>query len=113
MEKGRWELEVVVRCNANHFANVPYSMLLSETLGVVIWIVVLFVICLAASFLNAPLSCKQGCKEVTSVQQKCNSNTQEKQMIGSLQSSMSTKQQKFCESTAVYVKVCQRHNVAI
>ena len=56
--KGRWELEVVVTHNSNRSADVLYSTLLNETLGVVMWTVVLFVICLAASSLNAPLSHK-------------------------------------------------------
>ena len=49
---------MVVRRNSNRFADMSYSTLLSETLGVVMWIVVLFVICLAASLLDAPLLCK-------------------------------------------------------
>ena len=54
----RWELEVVVRHNDNRLADVPYSALFGETLCIVMWTIVLFVMCLAALFLNAPLSHK-------------------------------------------------------
>ena len=37
---------VVVRCNGNRFADMPYSALFSEAVGVVMWTVVLFVMCL-------------------------------------------------------------------
>ena len=53
--KRQWELEVVVRRNGNCFADVLYSALFNKTLGVVMWTVVLFVMCLIAPFLSAPL----------------------------------------------------------
>ena len=81
MEKSWWELEVVVRRSSNSFANVPYSALFSETLDVVIWAIVLLVICMAAPFLIALLSRKQGCKVVMSVWQKCNSNNPKKEFL--------------------------------
>ena len=65
---------VVVRRSGNLFADVSYSAPFSETLGVVMWTVVFFVICLAAPFLSGPLSCKQDCKAVMFVGRKRNSN---------------------------------------
>ena len=67
----RWDLEVVVRRSGNRFANVPYAALLSETLYVVMWTVVLFVMCLAALFLNTSLLRKEGCNGLMFVWRKC------------------------------------------
>ena len=59
---------MVVRRSNNCLADVLYFVLFSGTFGVVMWMVVLFVMCLATPFLSAPLSCKHGCKAVMSVQ---------------------------------------------
>ena len=53
---------MIVRRNGNRFSDVAFSAMFGETLGVVMWMVVFFVIRLAVSFLNAPLSRQQGCK---------------------------------------------------
>lgn len=66
---------MVVRRSGNRLADVPYSALFGETLCVMMWNIVLFVMCLAALSLNAPLSRKQGCDIVMSVWQKRSSNT--------------------------------------
>ena len=59
--KSRWELEVIVRRSYNFSADVPYSALFNEALGVVMWTVVLFVMCLNFFSSSAMSSRKMGC----------------------------------------------------